>query len=245
MHMKRIVALVAVVAGMLFGLAWGQDDSAQVTLRISSTPPGVTVNMDGPFQLTTTTPTEISQPLTGRYHVKAEKFGYESWETYVTLTPNQPASLKINLSPKTRVKAALRSVLIPGWGQFYSDRKGWGYFFAVGTATLAAGFILADLHYSNQYDQYVDVRNEFDRAATIEEKTNLKQNLDDEQREAYDAENLRNAALGIAAGFWAFNVVDNIFFFPSAESGVFERLSSNYDVRTGQVKLTYTQSIDF
>jgi hypothetical protein len=175
--------------------------------------------------------------------VTAAKFGYESWETYITLTPDQPASLKIKLSPKTRHKAALRSVLIPGWGQFYSERKGWGYFFAVGTATLAAGFILADLHYSTQYDQFVDVRNELDRATTVMEKTNLKQKLDDEQREAYDAENLRNASLGIAIGFWAFNVVDNIFFFPSAESGVFERLSSNYDVRTGQVKLTYSQSL--
>jgi hypothetical protein len=221
---------------------WAQDDTAQVILRIISNPPGVTVNLDGPYQLTTTTPADITQELVGTYRVKAEKFGYESWNSHITLTPDQPASLRISLSPKTRVKAALRSILLPGWGQFYSDRKGWGYFFAAGSLVMATGFVLADLHYSNEYDDYLDARKEFEEATSIEEKTDLKQKLDDRQREAYDAQNLRNAAVGIGIAFWAYNVLDNIVFFPSVHSGVFEKISTNFDPHTGQVKLTYNHS---
>lgn len=241
--MKRATALL--FFGLMVGAssALSQDDTAQVTLRITSTPPGVTVNLQGAYQMTTTTPADITQELIGTYRVKAEKFGYETWESYLTLTPNQPSSLKITLSPKTRVKASLRSLILPGWGQFYSGRKGWGYFFALGSLTLASGFVLADLHYSNQYDDFVDVRNEFDNASTFEQKIALKQKMDDKQREAYDAQNLRNTALGIAVAFWAYNVVDNMVFFPSPESGVFERLSTSYDFQSGQVRLTYTQPL--
>ncbi|OGC86094.1 MAG: hypothetical protein A2142_04130 [candidate division Zixibacteria bacterium RBG_16_48_11] len=73
--------------------------------------------------MATTTPADITQESLGTYHFKDEKFGYETWEAYLTLTPKQPSSLKITLSAKTRVKASLRSLIPPGWGQFYSGRK--------------------------------------------------------------------------------------------------------------------------
>jgi hypothetical protein len=240
--MKRfgIIALILTLAAA--STIWAQEDTAQVTLRITSNPPGVTVNLDGPYQLTTTTPSDITQELMGTYRVKAEKFGYESWNSYITLTPDQPASLRISLSPKTRIKAAFRSVLLPGWGQFYSDRKGWGYFFATGSLVMATGFVLADLHYSNEYDDYLDAKKEFEEAVSIEEKTKLKEKLDDRQSKAYDAQKLRNAALGVSIAFWAYNVLDNIIFFPSVQSGVFEKLSTDFDPNTGQVRLTYNYS---
>lgn len=237
--MKKTILLT--IALVLFGAAFvtAQDDTVEVKLRITSVPPGVTVHLEGAYQLTTTTPADITQELTGTYSVKAEKFGYETWKSYLTMLPDQPASLRIRLTPKTRIKAGLRSAILPGWGQFYSGRKGWGYFFAAGSLTLAAGYVLADLNYSNKYDDFVDVRNEFDAATSIEQKIALKQKMDDRQREAYDAQNLRNVALGLAIGLWAYNVVDNVFFFPSAQSGVFERLSTSYDVQSGQVSLKY------
>ena len=243
--MKRVTLLLASIICINFLPALAQDDTAQVTLRITSNPPGVTVNLDGPYQLTTTTPTDITQELIGTFKVRAEKFGYESWNSYITIAPNQPASLRISLSPKTRVKAALRSAVLPGWGQFYSGRKGWGYFFATGSLILAAGFVISDLHYSNQYDQFVDVRNDFQAATSFEEINNLKQKMDDEQREAYDAQSLRNTALGIGIAFWGYSMLDNLVFFPSVQSGVFEKLSTDYDPKSGQVKLTYTHALDF
>src|SRR5574341_1907611 len=100
--MRRFCLQILTAVLILATNTFGQDDSARVTLRITSNPPGVTVNLEGPYQLTTTTPADITQDLIGTYKVKAEKFGYERWSSYVTLTPNQPASLKITLSPKTR-----------------------------------------------------------------------------------------------------------------------------------------------
>lgn len=243
--MKKLASMVLLLLLIMAGSGLCQGDTTRVILRITSTPPGATVNLEGAYQLTTTTPADITQELIGTYRVKAEKYGYESWESYITLTPNQPASLRINLSAKTRVKAGLRSIILPGWGQFYSGRKGMGYFFAIGTVTLATGFVLADLDYSNKYDNYVNVRNSFDNAPSIEQKIALKQQMDDKQRVAYDAQNLRNVALGVGIAFWAYNVVDNIFFFPPLESGVFERVSANYDLQTGKIRLTYTQPLGF
>jgi hypothetical protein len=243
--MRRFCSLTLTTVCILAINAFGQEDSAKVTLRITSNPPGVTVNLEGPYQLTTTTPADVTQELIGSYKVKAEKFGYERWSSYITLTPNQPASLKITLTPKTRVKAALRSVILPGWGQFYSDRKGWGYFFTLGSVVMATGFVAADTYYGNKYDDFVDVRNQFNSATSIEEKTDLKQKMDDRQRKAYDAQTLRNAVLGVGVAFWAYNVIDNIFFFPSLQSGVFERLQSSYDPNSGEVKLTYSHQLGF
>jgi hypothetical protein len=201
--------------------------------------------LEGDFHLTTTTPVDITQNLIGTYRVRAEKYGYEGWDSYLTMIPDQPASLRIELSPKTRLKASLRSLILPGWGQFYSDRKDWGYVFALGSLAMATGYVFAELHYDNKYDDFKDVEKRFEQATGIEEKIALKEEMDDQQKKAYDAQKLRNAVLGVGIGFWVYNVFDNIIFFPSLQIGVFEKLSTDYDIKTGQAKLVYSYPVDF
>ena len=57
---------------------------------------------------------------------------------------------------KTRMGALIRSMVMPGWGQFYSDRKLMGWSFLGGELALGA---LAYLSYSSYQTSYDDVTN--------------------------------------------------------------------------------------
>ena len=57
---------------------------------------------------------------------------------------------------KTRMGALMRSMVMPGWGQFYSDRKLMGWSFLGGELALGA---LAYLSYSSYQTSYDDVTN--------------------------------------------------------------------------------------
>lgn len=110
--------------------------------------------------------------------------------------PAAPAetTLRYVVLQDRRPAAALRSVLLPGWGQFYKgDRhRGWAYALGVGTASAAA--LGAQLRFSDAQDRY--------RSATVP----------DEIETAYDEASrmyrLRNGLIGVAALGWGASFVD-------------------------------------
>jgi len=183
-------------------------------LEIKSDPPGTTVILNGEFRLTGVTPTTFSQPLSGRYELAASREGYETYHTTLNLTGGAPLQVSIKLSPKTRFKAFLRSAVVPGWGQFYAGERGRGILF--GIATLATGATLAVTHidYLSKKEDYDDLLEEFEEERSIERKKLLEERLDLVREEAYDAETVRNIALGAAAAVYVYNLLDALIFFP-------------------------------
>jgi hypothetical protein len=198
-----------------------ETSTGESYLDVISNPNGATVHLKGDYSLIVTTPSSIQQQLNGEYKIKAFKRGYEDWSSKVWFNQGNPRQLAIELKPKSRLKAGLRSALIPGWGQFYCEEKGKSFIMGISTLGGVVAYVLADNDYSNKYDDYNRAKNLFENASSAPQKIEYKQLLDEKQREAYDAENIRRATLGIAIGIWTYNVLDAVLFFPYSEEETF------------------------
>ncbi|MBD3347904.1 MAG: PEGA domain-containing protein, partial [Candidatus Eisenbacteria bacterium] len=105
-------------------------------LIVRSAPPGAVVELVGEYVFRGVTPWTLDRGLSGRYEVRAYKSGYEEWDGYVLLSSTRRDSLTIRLSRKTPLGAGLRSAIVPGWGQYYTDQGVKGTLFL--TAEIAA-----------------------------------------------------------------------------------------------------------
>lgn len=242
---KRL--LLWLVVGMLpTGLA-AQDNTTSGGLTVRSTPPGAVVTLDGDVMVTGVTPTTLQHRLSGSFDVTIKKHLYETYKTSLALEPGRAQSLEVSLSPKTRFKGAIRSALIPGWGQIYSEQKGKGLLFgflAVGTVT---AFLIAEDEFQMRHDRYEASVSAYDAAKDTSDFATLlklEQQLREDQQDAYDAENVRRVTIGAVAGVWALNLLDILLFFPDRESGV-EVYGLNLAPATDQQTLGLTLSRNF
>ena len=187
---------------------------SEVSLEVTSDPPGTTVHLEGEYKLTGVTPTVFTQPLSGTYLLTAERPGYETYKTKLYLTGGSPLAVNVELSPKSRFKAFMRSMVLPGWGQYYAGEKSRGAIFGVATLASGIGLIIAEREFQDKKDAYDDVYELFQEERSIEIKRLLENAVDRAREEAYDAEKTRNIVLGIGAAVWAYNLIDVLFFFP-------------------------------
>ena len=105
-----------------------------------------------------------------------------------------PPALRYVVLPDLRAGAALRSAVLPGWGQFHKNDRGRGWAFAVGVGAAAAGTVAAHVATAQARARYRDAPTTAAANAAYP---------------AYDRlYRLRGAlALGTAAG-WAASVVE-------------------------------------
>lgn len=218
------------IVGVLIGL-WILPlpviaQAAMGDVAIRSTPSGALAILEG-AEVTNTavaasgvTPARFRQLLIGDYKLTVRMYGYETYRTHVLLDPTKQIELDVRLSPKTRFKAGLRSLVFPGWGQWYSNQPTKGLVFT----TLAVGsglvFLLAETDYRDKRDGYRDLVDEFDDAETLDEQRRILPLLTAAQEEAYDAETVRQFTAGALVGVWALNVLDAIILFPERRGTV-------------------------
>ncbi|NIP42036.1 MAG: PEGA domain-containing protein [candidate division Zixibacteria bacterium] len=218
---------------VLLVLLWVAPLLAQTdgNLEVTSDPPGTTITLNGEFRLAGVTPTVFTQPLSGRYTLKASREGYESYETELHLTGGTPLSVNITLAPKTRFKAFIRSMVIPGWGQFYASEKGRGIFF--GLAALGSGIVtlIAEEDFNDKKDTYEELLNEFNEERSIEVRKQMEPIINAAREDAYDAETFRNISFGILAGVWTYNIIDALIFFPDKK---YESYAPRVSLNTGE-----------
>lgn len=208
-------------------------------LEVNSDPPGTTISLNGEFQLAGVTPTVFNQPLVGKYVLTATRDGYETYRTDLFLTGGSPLKVNIKLAPKTRFKAFLRSMVVPGWGQFYAGEKTRGTMFAV--ATLASGVVtlIAEQDFRNKRDDYNDALAKFNDERSIEAKKAMEAELNSIRDKAYNAETFRNVSLGVLIGVWGYNVLDAMIFFPNRKYDSYvPKLSMDMDNGLSKVGLT-------
>jgi hypothetical protein len=190
---------------------------------VISDPPGAEVTLQGDVTVSGITPATFNQMLIGDYRLKISRHGYENYKTKVVIDPSKPLQFDVTLSRKTKFKAAIRSLVIPGWGQRYGDQKAKGYLFSALALGSVAAFLITDDDFRTKRDRYDDRLAEYDELAksgTYEQLAAFKPTLDAAQEDAYDAETLRRVAVGAVIGAWSVSVLDAIFFFPE-EKGTF------------------------
>ncbi len=220
--LKRTLAICLLVA-CLPALSYAQTSDEGTGVAVTSNPPGAEVTLDGEATVTGVSPVHFMQPLIGDYTLKVRRRGWETYTTHLTLDPTKQLNVNVNLSPRTRFKAAARSFFIPGWGQKYSGQTGK----AIVMVTLAVGtgtaYFIADHRFDSRYDTYNARLHEYDSLAANGTQPELEAAWDrlvSAQDKAYDAENTRRATIGAMIGAWAINMLDVLFFFPE-ERGTF------------------------
>ncbi len=217
MALKRILAtiLVAVISsGSVLAQSVAGGDVA-----ITSNPPGALATLEGEATVSGVTPARFRHLLIGDYRLVVRMYGYETYSTRVYLDPTRTMEFSVNLAPKTRVKAALRSMIIPGWGQYYSDQKTKAWTLALLAAGSAAAYLIADSRFDDKFDEYQTRLREYDATSSVDELHRLHPGLMAAQRDAWDAENARRVTIAVNVGVWALNVLDNLIFFPHHPEG--------------------------
>ncbi|MBD3169488.1 MAG: PEGA domain-containing protein [candidate division Zixibacteria bacterium] len=215
MASKIQTSVILILIISVFSLdGYAQQNTSQGNLEIISNPPGAAVVIEGEMDVAAVAPCKITQDLAGRIKVRATKPGYETWKSDMILVPGQPYILNIDMKQKTRFKAAMRSMFIPGWGQYYSGSRFKGVFLGLSTFTGAAAAFFATENYNNKHDEYLDAKLDFQQAQSIDERVRLRDVLNQKQEDAYDAETLKRTLTGVAIGLWAYNFLDALIFFP-------------------------------
>jgi hypothetical protein len=199
--------------------------SLAATLRIRSEPSGAFVALDGEHTWKGSTPWDLSRGLKGTYHITAEMSGYERWRRTVHLVEGESRQLDIRLSRKSAVKAALRSVVVPGWGQFYAERPTKGTVFLVGAAAAATGLLVMHELYENDVDELNEAQRAYQAAGTVEEIERLRPRFEEKRREADRSYDRRQILLYTTGAVCAASVLDALFLFPSPAEGAFASMA--------------------
>ncbi len=221
--LRVILILVALTATAL-----AQDGN----LTVESKPSGTTVVLEGEYELAGVTPVTFNQNLFGRYMLTARRGGYEDYSTTVVLAGSQPTTITFDMVPKTRWKAAIRSIALPGWGQIYSGQKLRGGLYTFGTVLSLLAFAVADDDFRDKRNSYNDLLDEYNNLRSLAEMRGIRPRLDDAQQEAYDAESFKQVTIGVVAFIWVFNVIDAALFFP--ESGYSVGGPASISLNTGE-----------
>ena len=205
-------------AGLVLGsVSWGQDP-AHDGLTVVTTPPGAEVTLNGEADLSGISPITFSYPTLGEYSLTVRKHGYEAYKSSLLLDPAKPQQVLVELSPKTALKAGLRSMVIPGWGQRYSENKSRGLLFSA--LFVGSAIVLLDAHstFKDREDDYnrrlAEYDNAVDQGGTIQELSVHYDALASAQSNAYDAESNRRIAAAVVVGVWGLNVVDALLSSP-------------------------------
>ena len=221
--LKRIFTLFLLLCAAALSAPYAQE-TADGGLIVRSNPEGAEVTVEGDAIVSGVTPTFFQQGLIGQYRVQIKKYGYENYSTRVVLDPSRQMEISIDLSRKTGLKAAVRSLVIPGWGQRYGGQKSKGFLFHLLAAGSVTAYLIADHDFDKKYDRFQQREDAFDSAsaagAGYADMERLYGELVDAQQKAYDAEEVRRVTIGVVAGVWALNLIDALFFFPD-EGGTF------------------------
>lgn len=197
-----------------------RGEGNQTGIMIVSEPSGAYVTLDGEYNFTGRTPFFIPYDLLGKYKIRAEKSGYQVGRRVNSFKPEAETVYKIDLEPRTRHKALYRSLLIPGWGHFYSMRKlpGVVYF-----GVVSSNFISAASNHSKYHSLRSDYQDAFaafsNPAGTYAEQKQAFDKLKALSREIDQYKRRRNRNLYIAGGAWLLSVLENYIFYPNFNEG--------------------------
>ena len=185
------------------------------TVVVTSSPPGARVALDGRVKVAGVTPFTIVELPVGRYALSSREPGYAVSGGTIDVLPLGHVDVAVEMRRKGRFGALTRSLLLPGWGQAYSERENARIAYQVGVGLAGLVGAAAGINYA------ID-RSDFDDAeAEYRDAIGRGEDGADEWRKARNAHrNLQRSAdivmySGIAAaGVWALNVLDSVFLFP-------------------------------
>ena len=177
--------------------------------QILTRPTGAIVFLEGEYGLAGRAPYTVTYFLRGNYEIKTKLRGYEDWSADYFFNGRGAEKISIKLSPKTRLKALLRSAVVPGMGQAYSDQRVKGLVISAMQFTSLGVFFIEELRYRDSVD-------DFNAALTaFQNDANQRTRLDAAQARLDRRYETRQRWAIITASIYIYNLIDVIAFFPS------------------------------
>ncbi len=236
------------MSGVSVIYAQGENKTANGTVTINSNPPGAVIYLSGEYRFWGRTPFVLPYNLYGKYRLQANRRGYEKINAAYNFTGESKGALTMRLTPKTPPKALYRSLLYPGWGQYYSERKLVG---AIFMGVTAGGFVALAVNqnqYQNAQNRYTTAVTSYNRSLMQGDVDAQNANFDKVQsalRALKDAEDARNITIYTIAGIWAFNALESVLFFPNfSDIEFFEKVSPRLSQAGTGVKLSLQFPLD-
>jgi hypothetical protein len=200
--MRFLISVVLVFcSALIFALAAENSNSGlrSGSIEVNTETPGFKIELDGPVRVSGITPFVSTGLPAGKYTIRTIQGGYVSSRKKILLERNGLESVMVEPRPKNRFSAALRSLIIPGWGQKYSERDQWGNVVFWVDFAVAAGYGFTAWNYYS-----------------LNEK--LESATDDPEKAWEDADNaydLYYTVGWVLATCWGLNVLDALVGFPS------------------------------
>jgi hypothetical protein len=234
---KRILTAVLICISILTSsFVFGQTEG---NVLVNTDPQGSLVRLQGDMMLSGVTPVKFGRTLSGKYRIQVTREGYETYNSTAYFSNSQFSQLDIELVPKTRFKAFLRSFVIPGWGQRYYGDNTKAAIFALGAIASGIGYAFAWDDFDTKKETYERRKTALDAAEHWSDIPRLHDELLDAQREADDAEDVVNAIRVMAIGVYALNLLDTFLFFPEYTSFTeYKAITANPEFGTDRIGLT-------
>jgi hypothetical protein len=158
---------------------------------------------------------EIRLPF-GKHEILLSKWGHESRGADVWITPHRGETRVYYLHAKTKRDVLWRSLLVPGWGGYYCDRKAQGIL----TLAVEAGILGYAVHenglFQDRRDAYEEASLAYRRAVTDEAIAEARAERDAAYGRLEAAETDRNRAYIAAAVLYGLSVIEPLVRFPFA-----------------------------
>jgi len=157
---------------------------------------------------------EFDVPV-GMQTVLVSRRGYEQFEREMNFTADNTYTIQYAIQPKTTMNSLWRSMLFPGWGQFYHERPVMGTFLSVAFIAAAAVTVQSQIDYSSKVSAYNTA------VQTYESETNAaniaadKKALTTTYNNYTNAKSQRMLMAEVTVGVYAFNMLDVLLFTPS------------------------------
>jgi hypothetical protein len=176
------------------------------------------------------TPFLLPYALFGKYRIQANRRGYNAVVSEHNFTGESGSIVMLKLSPKTPFKAFSRSLVFPGWGQFYSGRRLTGTFFVGATTAAFLALAINENHYKDAQTDYETARALFKRGGSFDEEREAYSRLQSALRKLDETQNDRNTSLYVLGGLWVLNTLESLLFFPkdNQELEIFQKLSPKF-----------------
>ncbi|MBN1542716.1 PEGA domain-containing protein [candidate division KSB1 bacterium] len=211
--MKSQPYILLLCIGLAATLGAQTQSSTSGGFYITSYPIGATIFLEK--EIIGKTPCHFPHDIAGTYRLLAEKAGYESWSVELGFGQTKIDSIAVRMQPLKRSKALVRSLIMPGWGQAYSQQpvKSRILLSTQTLSLLAVGW--AYWNYDKSRDRYEEQLQDYRQLSkTYSLEAAAWRDIVQAHDQLNKAHNTRQAIVIAAAALYTCNLLDNLFFFP-------------------------------
>jgi len=160
--------------------------------------------------------------LPGEYQVNAERAGYENFKKTILVLANEGRKFDVNLIKKRSSKAVLKSLLFPGFGQYYAEKKTRAILFTSLELASLAGIAISNAVYEHHIDEYEANREKYIKAVDPLSIREYKGKMNQSYDSIGSARDYRRVFTYSAIGVWVLNVIESAIFDPICPAFIIE-----------------------